>query len=300
MDERPTEGTLEARIASRAVAPGTAACVWLGQGGYLFKSAAGVTVMADAYLSDYAEAAWGVERILPPVVDPAAFAPDLFLVTHWHEDHLDAPTVRAYAGREGVVFGGPVSCVVRAHVWGWPEERTVRLDRGDSFTMGDVTVTATFARHDEEVAPTPDAVGFLLDLGGVRVWLVADSEYDARLRPLAEARPDVVLVPINGVGGNMDADEAALLTWKVAPRVAVPMHYGMWAPEGYGKGATLDPARFAETLARLQGPTGPTEPRTLEPGEIVLFGPFTDGRRARTGAESGAGAGAVGGAAGRA
>jgi L-ascorbate 6-phosphate lactonase len=150
----------------------------------------------------------------------------------------------------------------------------VRLDRGASFTLGDVTVTGTFARHDEDVAPTPDAVGFLLQIGGVRVWLVADSEYDARLRPLAAARPDVVLVPINGVGGNMDADEAALLAWKVAPRIAVPMHYGMWAPAGYGEGATLDPARFADTLGRLQGPEGPTAVRALEPGEIVVFGPF--------------------------
>lgn len=267
-------GDLAASITAMDVPAGTGACVWLGQGGYLFKSPAGVTVMADAYLSDYAEAAWGVERILPPVVDPAAFAPDLFLSTHWHEDHLDAPAVRAYARREGVVFGGPESCVVRARVWGWPEGRTVRLDRGASFALGDVTATATFARHDEEVAPTPDAVGFLIAIGEVRVWLVADSEYDARLRPLAAARPDVVLVPINGVGGNMDADEAALLAWKVAPRIAVPMHYGMWAPAGYGEGATLDPARFAETLNRLQGPSGPTEVRILEPGGIALFGPF--------------------------
>ena len=268
---------LAAAIAGLEVPAGAAACVWLGQGGYLFKSPGGVTVMADAYLSDYAEPIWGVRRVLPPVIDPAAFAPDLFLVTHWHEDHLDAPTVRRYAGEERVVFGGPESCLVRARIWGWPEERSVRLNRDERFALGDVAVTATFARHDEEAALTPDAVGFLLDLDDLRVWLVADSEYDARLRPLAAARPDVVLVPINGVGGNMDADEAALLTWKVRPRIAVPMHYGMWAPEGYGEGATLDPARFAETLARLAGPGGAApEVRVLEPGEIALIGPFDE------------------------
>jgi L-ascorbate 6-phosphate lactonase len=260
--------SLESQITALTVPPDTAACVRLGQGGYLFKSPQGVRVMVDAYLSDYAEAAWGVTRAIPPVVDPERFAPDVFLATHWHEDHLDAPTVRSYARQPDVVFGGPESCVVRAQIWGWPAERTVRLDRGDSHQFGDVTVTATFARHEEEIAMTGDAVGFLLDVGGVRFWDVADSEYDARLRPMREEGIDVMLVPINGVGGNMNAHEAALLVWQVAPRIAVPMHYGMWPEEQYGTGATLDPATFRNTLARLGSEA---VVQVLEPGEITIF-----------------------------
>lgn len=259
---------LEDQLAALAVEPGTVACVWLGQGGYCFKSPGGVTVMVDAYLSDYAEPAWGVQRAMPPVIDPLRFVPDVFLVTHWHEDHLDAPTVRHYARQPKVAFGGPESCVVRAQVWGWPAERTVVLEQGDSHQFGDVAVTATFARHDEAAALTLDAVGFLLDIGGLRLWNVADSEYDARLRPLANAGIDVMFVPINGVGGNMNAHEAALLVWQVAPRIAVPMHYGMWPAEQYGAGATLDPELFRDTLVRLGSEA---EVRVLEPGEIVLF-----------------------------
>jgi L-ascorbate 6-phosphate lactonase len=260
--------SLESQITALAVSPNTAACVWLGQGGYLFKSPRGVTVMVDAYLSDYAESVWGVTRAIPPVIDPERFAPDIFLTTHWHEDHLDAPTVRHYASQPDIIFGGPESCVARAQIWGWPAERTVRLDRGKSHRFGDVTVTATFARHEEEIAMTGDAVGFLLDVGGVRFWDVADSEYDARLRPMREEGIDVMLVPINGVGGNMNAHEAALLVWQVAPRVAVPMHYGMWSAEQYGPGATLDPAVFRDTLAHLGGET---VVQVLEPGEISII-----------------------------
>jgi L-ascorbate 6-phosphate lactonase len=260
--------SLESHISSLTVSPDTAACVWLGQGGYLFKSPQGVTVMVDAYLSDYAEAAWGVTRAIPPVVDPERFVPDVFLTTHWHEDHLDAPTVRHYARQPDIVFGGPESCVARAQIWGWPAERTVGLDRGSSRQFEDVTVTATFARHEEEIAMTGDAVGFLLDVGGVRFWDVADSEYDARLRPMREEGIDVMLVPINGVGGNMNAHEAALLVWQVAPRIAVPMHYGMWPEEQYGTGATLGPATFRNTLARLGSEA---VVQVLEPGEITIF-----------------------------
>jgi L-ascorbate 6-phosphate lactonase len=268
MTQSSSPTTLESQITTLTVPSNAAACVWLGQGGYLFKSPQGVTVMVDAYLSDYAEPMWGVTRAIPPVVDPEQCAPDVFLATHWHEDHLDAPTVRHYARQPGVDFGGPESCVARAQIWGWPAERTVILDRGDSHQFGDVTVSATFARHEEEVAMTGDAVGFLLDVGGVRFWNVADSEYDARLRPMREEGIDVMLVPINGVGGNMNAHEAALLAWQVAPRIAVPMHYGMWPEEQYGAGATLDPATFRDTLARLGSETAV---QVLEPGEIAFF-----------------------------
>jgi L-ascorbate metabolism protein UlaG (beta-lactamase superfamily) len=145
----------------------------------------------------------------------------------------------------------------------------VILEEGDHHQFGDVRVTATFARHDEAAALTLDAVGFLLDIGGLRLWVVADSEYDARPRAMAGAGIDVMFVPINGVGGNMNAHEAPLLAWQVAPRVAVPMHYGMWPDEQYGEGATLDPALFRDTLAELGGET---EARVLQPGEIVIFG----------------------------
>jgi L-ascorbate metabolism protein UlaG (beta-lactamase superfamily) len=147
------------------------------------------------------------------------------------------------------------------------------LERGSRHRLGDVEVTATFARHDEAIALTPDAVGFLFDIAGLRIWNVADSEYDARLLAMRDERIDVMLVPINGVGGNMNAHEAALLAWQVGPRIAVPMHYGMWSDADYGRGATLDPEAFRQTLARLGGTS---EVRVLAPGEIALFGPAND------------------------
>lgn len=263
-----TTTPLEEQIAALDVAPGTVAVVWLGQGGYLLKSSGGQTIMLDPYLTDYAEPFWGVQRLIPPVVDPTRFTPDVLLVTHWHEDHLDMDVVRIYAQRPDVVFAGPESCVIRARIAGWPAERTVIIEEGESHTFGDITVTATFARHEVAAALTPDAVGYLLETAGLRLWNVADTEYDARLRPMAEHEIDVAFVPINGVGGNLNAHEAALLMWHVAPRVAIPMHYDMWVPEQYGPGATLDPELFRDTLTRLGGSS---EVRVLREGEIVTF-----------------------------
>ena len=261
--------TLEQQVLDLKVEPHTVACVWLGQAGFLFKSPAGVIVMIDPYLSDYAEAQWGLSRVLPPTVDPEKIQPDLLLCSHWHEDHLDAPLVKQWAAMdEPGYFGGSVACTPRAAVWGWPADRIVDLDLGKSFTLKDVTVTSFFARHETPNAPATDAVSFLLDIDGVKIWDVADTEYDARLKPMREQHLDVAIYPINGVGGNMNAYEAALMAWHIDAGISIPMHYNMWAPEGFGPGATLDPQEFARMYAQIGGKN---EIRILDVGEIVTF-----------------------------
>lgn len=259
--------TLESRFQSLAVAPGTVACVWLGQAGYLLKSPDGVTIAIDPYLSDYAETQWGMQRILPPPIDPEHFQPDVLLCSHWHEDHLDAPLIKQWARTNPGTFGGPGACVARAKAWGWPAERVVLLNEGMSWSDNDVTITAHFARHDVEDAPAPDAVSFLFEIDGLKIWAICDTEYDARLRPMAVHEIDVAFTPINGVGGNLTDKEAALLLSYVKPKLAIPNHYNMWEPAVFGPGATLDPDRFVETYQLLGG--GPTQ--ILEVGEIVTY-----------------------------
>jgi len=105
------------------------------------------------------------------------------------------------------------------------------------------------------------------------IWHAGDTEYDSRLRAVADQRIDLALLPINGTGGNMNAHEAALLAWQLDVRAAVPMHYGMWPDEDYTyhglePEATLEPGIFAATYARLGG-TGLVS--VLEPGKVWLF-----------------------------
>ncbi len=260
---------LESSIHDLDVAPGTVACIWLGQASYILKSPAGSIVMIDPYLSDWAEQQWGMRRIIDPPVDPSTFQPDLLLISHWHEDHLDAPVVTewANAGIEGV-FVGPDTCSVRAEAWGWDAENVVTVEPDDEIEFGDVIVRPTFARHETKNAPPGDHFGYLVEVDGVKIWYVGDTEYDARLRPMKDEEIDVALIPINGVGGNLDAEEAAMLIYKIEPRIAVPMHYNMWAPETFGPGATLDPQIFVDMHSRLGGTA---EVRILEVGKIVTF-----------------------------
>ena len=261
--------SLEQQLRDLDVAEGSVALVWLGQAGYVLKTSAGTIVMIDPYLTDWAETQWGLERQIPSPIDPAAVQPDLLLISHWHEDHLDVPLVKqwAAAGATGT-FIGPCTCSARAPVWGWPAEQVVNLDEGERRTFDEIEVLATFARHEVTAAPAPEAIGFLLEIDDLKIWDVADTEYDARLRPMADENIDVMIVPINGVGGNLTTHEAALLTWYVKPKVVIPMHYNMWTPEGFGPGATLDPLEFAATFSKLGGTS---EVRILDVGEIAIF-----------------------------
>ncbi len=256
--------SLEQRILDLTVAPGTVACVWLGQAAYLFKSPAGAIVILDPYLSDYAESQWNMPRAIPPAIDMTKIKPDLLLATHWHEDHLDQPVIRYWANNDPGTFAGPGDAYFRAIAWGWPEEKAVRLDRGQSLTFQDIEIKTTFARHE---ALAPDAVGFVMDFAGFKIWDVGDTEYDARLRPMRDEGIDVAMTPINGVGGNLNVYEAALLLWHVQPKIAIPMHYNMWVPAVFGEGATLDPNEFVSFYARLGG----GETRIMTVGEIVVF-----------------------------
>jgi L-ascorbate 6-phosphate lactonase len=250
-------GELGAKLTALEVQPGTGAVAWLGQAGFAIKSAGGAIALIDPFLSNYAQIAWELNRAVPTPLEPEELTPDLILVTHWHEDHLDKPTIVAYRDNPAVTLVAPASALARASAWGWPAERQVRIEQGQTITHGDLEITATFTRHDPFVSVVPDAVGYRVNAGALRVWHVGDSEYDSRLRDFRNDDIDVMLVPINGVGGNMNAYEAALLTWWVDPPVAVPMHYDMWAPEDFGPGATLDPEIFSSALKTYGSKTVP-------------------------------------------
>jgi L-ascorbate 6-phosphate lactonase len=248
------------------VRPGTVACAWLGQAGYLLKMHTGLTVMIDPYFSDEVERLEGLKRTFAPPMTAGELKPDVLLVSHGHLDHFDEPTISTFAAARTLLMAPP-SCTTRAAALGWPGSRLRPLTPGGSATRGGCHVTATFARHT-----WPDAIGLLIAIDGLRVWHSGDTEYDEHLRRLG-GDLDVAFICINGGGGNMNAHEAALLAWQLKPQVVVPMHYGLWAEEDYRyKGAapdaTPDPTLFSATLKKL---STRIRIRELEVGRIVTL-----------------------------
>lgn len=271
-------------IRADRVADGHISIWWLGQAGFALKTAADKLLLIDPYLSDYCRQEWGAVRKLPPPLQPDELQPDLVVASHWHPDHLDPPTFRAFARVASTRVGGPPSCVMRLRVWGVPDDQLALVaSGGDPLSIGDMRVHAAPARHDVPGILTEDAVGFLCDLGGVRVYHSGDTEYDHTMRALARANIDVMLVCVNGTAGNMNAHEAALLAWQLSPRVVVPMHFGLWVDEGYtnlGGEATLDPDIFIQTYRKLGGQAEVVVPQVGTPIVVSRAGAVPAGARA--------------------
>jgi L-ascorbate 6-phosphate lactonase len=252
---------------------------WLGQAGYALESAEGELCLIDPYLSEYVLEELGTPRIAPVVLDPARTRATCVLITHWHHDHLDLPTCQALAqAHPDTLFVGPSSIVFRLLGRGVRRDRIVTLERGETVTAGPFTVHGTFARHEVPGFLTEDAIGLVVESGDVRILHSGDTEYDSRCIAAHRLGPfDAGIFVSNGSGGNMNAREAALMASELAPAVAIPCHYGMWEPAGYGAwsaaegpGApTLDPQLFADSCARLGGPPV----RILEHGERLAVQP---------------------------
>jgi L-ascorbate metabolism protein UlaG (beta-lactamase superfamily) len=244
------------QIDRRRVAPGHVCAWWLAGSGFVFKTPAGVRVYVDPYLSDVVKDIFDQSRAFPPVIAPEDARPDVCVSTHWHEDHLDPGTIPLIARNcPDARFVAPPTCLPRMSSWGIPRSRVTQLTIGKRFEFSDLTITATPARHDAGLAghETPDAIGLILQAGGLKIYHAGDTEYDNRLRMMWRERFDVAMAPINGITGNMNAHEAALLCWQLGAKTVIPYHHQLWAETPGGEDATWDPNLFAQTYHRLGG-----------------------------------------------
>ena len=233
---------------------------WLGQAGF---AAVGTvaTVVFDPYLSDLCKRVHGLDRMIEAPARPADLHADVVLVSHWHEDHLDLDSAAEFV-RSGATFVAPPSCVARLAGMGLPSDRLVPIEAGQTVRVSAATITAVPARHRVAGFITEDAVGFVVELDGTRIYHSGDTEYDRALLGAGDhGRLDVALLCSNGTGGNMNATEAAMLAPQLDAALVVPMHFGMWGPSGYGPGATLDPQDFIETYLRVRPDAAAVIPR---------------------------------------
>ena len=247
---------LAQRIASKQVANHHVSCWWLGGSGFVFKTHIGTVVCIDPYLSNCVEAMFGRKRAFPTPIVADDLRADAIISTHWHEDHLDPGSIPTIArNNENAKLIMPPSAMARALSWDIPRAQIIPLVPGEPVPLNDVRIEATPARHEAGVPgwEVPDAVGVLLQVGELKIYHCGDTEYDVRLRRLKSRAPDVAMLCINGVGGNMDAYESALLAWHLGAAKVIPIHHLLWADRSNSAEETLDPALFVDTYTRLGG-----------------------------------------------
>lgn len=233
------------RLANVPLRDGEAALSWFGQASFAARGG-GVTILFDPFLSPYDG------RLHESPLTPAeATGIDVVFCSHEHVDHLDVPSIGAIASASpGATFVVPSPIVDMVIEAGVPADRVVGIQPGDPIDVEGLSVRAVPACHGVTM---DDAygfgetlsdglirfVGFVVDLGGVRIYHAGDTiHFDGMETILEPLGIDVALLPINGrdaeresrgIVGNLDHREAAWLGSRIGAGVLVPMHYDLFA-----------------------------------------------------------------------
>jgi len=237
---------------------------WLGQAGFVFRTAAGQRIFLDPYLSDACERLYGFKRLSLPAILAEEVEADWVILTHEHADHLDPDAIPEIARRNpACCFAGPIGCIDGLEQASVTADRRVVLEPNQRYDLGDLVVHSVPADHGDL---SPSALALVLDFGGVRVMATGDSSWRPKLfKPLYDLKLDVALPVINGVFGNMNHIDAAMLVAEAKPRLAIPCHFWTFAEQGAG-----DPGGFINDCARL---CPQVEARLLKPGERLILVP---------------------------
>ncbi len=253
------EPRLADRIAACRVPDGQLGAWWIGGSGFIFKTAQGRQIWIDPYLSNSVFDIFGVKRAFPAPITVEEAEPDVVISTHWHEDHLDPGSIPGLARRRPqATFVMPPSTFSRALGLGVPRSQIAPLSHGQSVSLAGAAINAVPARHEAGIPgwEVPDAMGVILEIDELRIYHTGDTEYDTRLRRLRAKPFTLATFCINGVSGNMNAHEAALLAWHLDVKTVIPHHHLIWDKEATDPEETLDPRLFEATYRRLGGSAG--------------------------------------------
>jgi L-ascorbate 6-phosphate lactonase len=237
-------------IRESSVPRGSVAFWFLGQNGFIFKTAEGTVVGTDLYLTNSCAATapngMNMSRMAPVLIPPEEVDVDLFVCTHNHQDHTDPETIERLRHKDTMSFIGPhPSCEVFREK-GVESGRIVPIWPDHVLEIRDVKITGCFA------LPTDDTdlnhCGFILEFGHApRIYMTGDTAECDLLASAGRHKPAMIMSCINGGFKNLSHDQAAMLAGKVKARVAVPCHYDMFPDNA------ADPHQF-EAALKLRAP----------------------------------------------
>jgi L-ascorbate metabolism protein UlaG (beta-lactamase superfamily) len=172
-------------------------------------------------------------------VDPALYTNiDAVLVSHLHFDHLDPPSLEQLShGTQLVVPRGGGGLLMQRGF-----RRVAEVEAGEEVQIGALTVHPTYAEHKGTRLPFFGAraptLGYTIT-GNRKIYFAGDTDLFDGMAEIGRGL-DVALVPIWGWGpsagrGHLDPRRAAEALRLLRPLLAVPIHWGTYAPLGFGR-----------------------------------------------------------------
>jgi L-ascorbate metabolism protein UlaG (beta-lactamase superfamily) len=161
-------------------------------------------------------------------VDPVAqgtytglAAPDVILITHTHGDHFDPATIAK--------LRKPTTTIVVPAAAAPKLDHPLVMANGETRTVDGVRIDAV-PMYNLTRGPSPGQLyhpkgagnGYLLTIGGKRIYIAGDTECTPEMRALT--RIDVAFVPMN-LPYTMPPGEAAACVKAFKPAIVYPYHY---------------------------------------------------------------------------
>jgi len=197
---------------------------WIGQAGFLVEADEKL-ILIDPYLSD------SVEKINPfnyrrQSVDKSLFdiKPDIIILTHNHLDHTDPDTLKHYISESS-----KVTVLASENAWqnvrsyGGINNNYVMFNRGTHWTDKNMEFYAVKAEHSDL-----SAIGVVIYYKEKTYYITGDTLYNEAIFADLPKNIDIVLLPINGLGNNMNIFDAKKFVKRINAKKAVPIHWGMF------------------------------------------------------------------------
>lgn len=205
---------------------------FLGQAGFLIISNR-KKILIDPYLSNNV-ANFEPANIRRQHIDDSflKIKPDYILISHCHLDHYDKETLKYYLKN-----GDDVSVICPSSVFYdiksiWEKPKYILLKEGSKYHESFFDVLGIKCKHSD-----PFAIGFLLTIENKKLYFTGDTLFDESIFNSKEIFDvDFLALPINGVGNNMNINEASIFATRLNAKIAIPIHYGMFD--------TIDPNKF--------------------------------------------------------
>ncbi|MGV8139661.1 MAG: MBL fold metallo-hydrolase [Mangrovibacterium sp.] len=90
------------------------------------------------------------------------------------------------------------------------------LKKGEEWKTNGIRIKAVHADHGDLA---PDAIGLLIGIEGIKIYHTGDTCFTPdNIKTSLNTEVDIMIVPINGQYGNMNAAEACRLSSVVKPR----------------------------------------------------------------------------------
>lgn len=201
-------------------------CIWLGQAGLLFDFDA-TKVMVDPYLSDSVASVNLLNKRRVEVDERFLdIRPDVLILTHDHLDHTDSETLDIILNKwDGICVLASQNAWQHVRSYGG-SHNYVMFDRGTGWTQNNIYFQAVHAQHSDS-----HAIGVLITYLDKTYYVKGDTLYHNSVIEDTKKNCtsiDMVFLPVNGVGNNMNMVDAKRFCECIKPKVAVPIHGGLF------------------------------------------------------------------------